>query len=180
MWSRGWSAWSARVLLVTFSTSGVTGCVSARVARVTPGAVQGGTGVLEVRVFDDRADEDRSAVTGRRIVSELWRLDGTPRLVHTSHEPRYALAGLETGRYELRVEQQLDEQGTTHRLPSADNASFLLAAGDAIVAHVVLKHPRRALIGLAIGAGVALAVGITLFLVNQTISLTAWSSAGGG
>jgi hypothetical protein len=54
------------------------------------------------------------------------------------------------------------------------HASLSLAAGDAIVAQVVLKHPRRALIGLAIGAGVALVVGARLFVINQTIAITAW------
>jgi len=95
-------------------------------------------------------------------------------LVYSSAEPRWSIEGLSVGRFELRAERYLDQHGATQKLRSTDHVRFTLMAGDRATAHVVVEHPKKLLIGLAIGAGVALLVGMTLFVVNQTIAITAW------
>jgi len=166
--------WPARALLVAFCGTTSGGCVSVRVSEVRPGAAPAGQCALAVSVFETRDAERSGALSSRRVVTELWRLDGQSELVHSSAEPRWSIDGLAAGRFELRADTYLDEDGTAHELSSTDHVRFALMAGDRATAHVVLKHPRRVLIGLAIGAGVALVVGTTLFVVNQTIAITSW------
>ena len=174
MLARRHLSWPARMLVVTLCGTTSGACVSVRVSKVKPGAVPAGACTLEVSVYETRDAERSGVLAARRVVTELWRLDGTPELVYSSAEPHWSVEGLAVGRFELRAEKYTDERGATRKLDSTDHTRFTLISGDHATAHVVLKHPKRALIGLAIGAGVAMVVGLTLFIVNVTTAITAW------
>jgi hypothetical protein len=58
-------------------------------------------------------------------------------------------------------------------MASSDDVEFALGPGDKVLVEVVLKHPKRVLVGAGVGAGVVV-VAATVILVVLVGAMTAW------
>lgn len=151
-----------------------SGCVSVDATLSPPTSEAAASASVNVTIFDTRAARDSGVPTGRRVVAELWRLGGGKReLVRSVVGALWSQDGLPPARYEVRVEHELGEDGTPRRLRSRDHARFTLAAGQSAEVTVVLRHPRRALVGGSVATGVVIVVGVTVLIVEIVMALTA-------
>ena len=156
----------------------IGGAASSACTSVGVGAVEmrgpGAGGVVEVRVFDTPRARRANTVSARRILCELWRGQaGAGELVSESAEPRWIATDLPPGTYAVRAARSVDADGTVHRLPSKDTATFAVAPGELVRVDVVLHHPRRVLVGSAIGFG-AVAVATTVGLIIVLGAMSGW------
>ena len=159
-----------RSVLAVTSLVFLGGCVSVRTSK-TPGAAAGsGTGTVVVRVYDRVADRDARVLSRRHAVTELLRDE---RRVHATDEPAWQLSDVPPGRYRIQVARRLDETGRERRMASSDDVTFELGPSEEVLVEVVLKHPKRVLVGAGVGAGVVVtAVTVALFVLVG--AMTAW------
>jgi hypothetical protein len=73
----------------------------------------------------------------------------------------------------VQVERRIDQTGREQRMASSDDVEFTLAAGDEVLVEVVLRHPKRVLVGTGVGVGVVV-VAATVALVVLIGAMTAW------
>jgi len=162
-----------RVVLALAGVALLGGCVSVRASRVESAAPGSDTATVAVRVFDSVDDRDAGALSHRRAVTELLRDEQVWTLVHATDEPAWQRADLPPGRYRVQVERRIDETGRERRLASSDDVEFTLGAGDEVLVEVVLKHPKRVLVGTGVGVGIVV-VASTVALVVLIGAMTAW------
>jgi hypothetical protein len=93
--------------------------------------------------------------------------------VHATDEPAWQLSELPPGRYRVQVERRIDETGHERRLASSDDVEFVLGPGDEVLVEVVLKHPKRVVVGTGVGVGV-MVLAATVTLVVLIGAMTAW------
>ena len=163
----------ARVVLALAGVAFLWGCVSVRASKVEGAAADSVTGSVVVRVYDRVDDRDAGVLSRRRAVTELFRDERGWTLVHATDEPAWQLSELPRGRYRVQVERRIDETGRERRMASSDDVEFALGPGDKVLVEVVLKHPKRVLVGTGVGAGVV-AVAVTVTLVVLVGAMTAW------
>jgi len=145
-------------------------CVSVRASKVEGAAAESGTATVVVRVYDSVNDRDAQVLSSRHAVTELLRDE---LRVHATDEPAWPLSDLPPGRYRVLVEHRVDETGHEQRMASSDDVTFELGAGEEVLVEVVLKHPKRVLVGAGIGAGVVV-VAATVALIVLVGAMTAW------
>lgn len=162
-----------RVVLVLAGVAFLGGCVSVRASRVEAAAPGSDTATVAVRVYDSVDDRDAGVLSRRRAITELLRDERGWTPVHATDEPAWQLSDLPRGRYRVQVERRIDETGRERRLASSDDVEFTLGAGDEVLVEVVLKHPKRALVGTGVGVGVVV-VAFTVALVVLIGAMTAW------
>lgn len=162
-----------RVVLALAGVASLGGCVSVRASRVEGAAPGSDTATVAVRVYDSVDDRDAGVLSRRRAVTELLRDEQVWTLVHETDEPAWQRADLPPGRYRVQVERRIDETGRERRLASSDDVEFTLGPGDEVHVEVVLKHPKRALVGTGVGVGVVV-VASTVALVVLIGAMTAW------
>jgi hypothetical protein len=159
-----------RFVLAVAGVAFLGGCVSVRASKA-PGAVAGsGTATVVVRVYDRVDDRDARVLSRRHAVTELLRDE---RRVHATDEPAWQLSELPPGRYRVRVERRIDETGHEQRMASSDDVTFELGPGEEVLVEVVLKHPKRVLVGTGVGAGIVV-VAATVTLVILVGAMIAW------
>jgi hypothetical protein len=162
-----------RVVLALAGVAFLGGCVSVRASRVATAAAGSGTATVTVRVYDSVDDRDAGVLSRRRAVAELLRDEQVWTPVHATDEPAWQLSDLPPGHYRVQVERRIDETGREQRMASSDDVEFEVGPGDKVLVEVVLKHPKRALVGAGVGAGVV-AVVLTVTLVVLVGAMTAW------
>ncbi len=162
-----------RVVLALAGVAFLGGCVSVRASRVEAAAPGSDTATVVVRVYDHVDDRDAGVLSRRRAVTELLRDEQGWKRVHATDEPAWQLSELPHGRYRVQVERRIDETGHERRMASSDDVEFALGPGDKVLVEVVLKHPKRALVGAGVGAGVVV-VAVTVLLVVLVGAMTAW------
>jgi hypothetical protein len=163
----------SRVVLALAGIALLGGCVSVRASRVEAAAPGSDTATVEVRVYDSVDDRDAGVLSRRRAVTELLREERGWTPVHGTDQPDWQLSELPGGRYRVQVERRIDETGRERRLASSDDVEFALSPGDKVLVEVVLKHPKRVLVGTGVGVGVAV-LAATVTLVVLIGAMTAW------
>jgi hypothetical protein len=166
-------SWVGRAVLALAGSALLGGCVSVSASKIAGAAAASGPATVDVRVYDSVDDRDAGVLSRRRAVTELLRDDRGWQPVHATTEPAWQRADLPPGRYRVQVERRVDETGRERRMASSDDVEFALGPGDEVHVDVVLKHPKRALVGAGVGAGVAL-VAATVTLVVLVAAMTAW------
>jgi len=159
-----------RFVLAVASVMVLARCVSVRASKATGAAAGSGTATVVVRVYDRVDDRDARVLSRRHAVTELLRDE---RRVHATDEPAWQLSELPPGRYRVQVERRIDETGREQRMASSDDVTFELGPGEEVLVEVVLKHPKRVLVGAGVGAGIMVAA-VTLTLVVLVGAMTAW------
>jgi hypothetical protein len=162
-----------RVVLALAGVAFLGGCVSVRASRVEGAAPGSDTATVAVRVYDSVDDRDAGVLSSRRAVTELSRDERGWTLVRATDEPAWQLSDLPRGRYRVQVERRIDQTGREQRMASSDDVEFTLAAGDEVLVEVVLRHPKRVLVGTGVGVGVVV-VAATVALVVLIGAMTAW------
>lgn len=162
-----------RAVLALAGSALLGGCVSVSASKIEGAAAASGPATVDVRVYDSVDDRDAGVLSRRRAVTELLRDDRGWQPVHATAEPAWQRADLPPGRYRVQVERRVDESGREQRMGSSDDVEFTVAPGDRVLVDVVLKHPKRALVGAGVGVGVALAAA-TVTLVVLVAAMTAW------
>lgn len=142
------------------------GCASeARRPQPATRSRVGGTGSLEVRVFENRDDARRDLTAHRAVVTELYRLDGQARvLVRRVAEARWSLSGLTPGRYQLRVELPAERDGEAGWQAAAHVRDLTIHAGESTTADVMLSGGggRGRNVALWVATGTLVLVGMIL------------------
>ncbi len=160
------------LLLIAATATG--GCVSVRARSAEPVAGQGSLGSVEVNIYDTASARKSGVRSARSIVSELLRREGYRKIdAREFREACWTAADLPPGTYTVRVRHRFDEHGTKHRLLSSDQATFVLAGGERVRVDVVLSHPKRVLVGTAVGVGVVAVLAIVLINI---INISVWGN----
>ena len=162
-----------RVVLALVGVAFQGGCVSVRASRMEGAAPGSDTATVAVRVYDSVDDRDAGVLSRRRAITELLRDERGWTRVHATDEPAWQLCELQRGRYRVQVKRRIDETGRERRMASSDDVEFALGPGDKVLVEVVLKHPKRVLVGAGVGAGVVV-VAATVILVVLVGAMTAW------
>ncbi len=162
-----------RFVLALAGVAFLGGCVSVQVSKVRGPAAGSGTATVAVRVYDRVDDRDAGVLSRRQALTELLRDEHGWTRVHVTDEPAWRLSDLLPGRYRVQVERRIDETGHERRMASSDEVEFVLGTGEEVLVEVVLKHPKRVLVGAGVGAGVVL-VAVTVALVVLVGAMTAW------
>ena len=149
------------------------GCATEIHLRQSAGVVEGGGGGrLLVRVFESRSDRSHDLSTHRRVVAELYRVEGNAeKLVREEKEPCWSVPDLAPGDYVLQVGRWVDDKGVVQKLRHSQDEAFVIRANETTVADVVLRDPRKAWIGVGIGVGVVVGVAIVNSQINRSMSL---------
>ena len=149
------------------------GCATEIHLRQSAGVVEGGgSGRLLVRVYESRSDRSHDLSTHRRVVAELYRVEGkAEKLVREEREPRWSVPDLPPGDYVLQVGRWVDDAGVVQKLRHSQAEAFVIRANETTVADVVLRDPRKAWIGVGIGVGVVVGVAIVNSQINRSMSL---------
>lgn len=142
------------------------GCAS-EARRPQPAAASraGGTGSLEMSVFENRDDARHDLTAHRTVITELYRVDGQARmLVRRVTEPRWTLSGLAPGRYELRAALPADGDDEARPQPAAYVRDLTIHAGESTTADVVLSGGSRRgrTVALWVATGTLVLVGLIL------------------
>ncbi len=162
--NKAWRAATAGALaaaLVPWSSGCVTGFHVTAAGAEVPGI---GGGTVEVRVYDNGSARNRGALSARKVTIELVARDARPeKIVQTGDAASWSVAGLEPGRYELRVwwPDAKDAAGTARPV----RKRLVVAAGQATAADVVLRDGGKTWLGVAIG----------VVVVVGAIYLSGWS-----
>jgi hypothetical protein len=149
------------------------GCVSVHASRVEDATPGRETATVVVCVYDSVDDRGSGLLSRRHAVTELLRDEQGWARVHSTDEAAWQRSDLPPGRYRVQVERRIDEHGHERRLASSDDVEFVLGPGDEVLVEVVLKHPKRALVGTGVGIGVVV-VAATVTLVVLIGAMTAW------
>ncbi len=133
-----------------------SGCVTGFHVRAAGAEAAGiGGGTVEVRVYDNGSARSRGALSSRKVAIELVARDARPeKVVHTGDAASWSVAGLEPGRYELRVWWPDAKDATGWARPVRKR--LVVAAGQATAADVVLRDGGKTCLGVAIGVGVVI------------------------
>ncbi len=169
---------SVSVALLVALAPWCTGCATEIQLRRSGVAARGeGNGRLLVRVFENRSERRREFSTRLRVVSELYRVEGTARkLVREEKEPRWAASDLPPGEYELQVNRWIDDQGNLQTLPFKYKGKFAIRANETAMADVVLGDAYNGWVKVVIGAAVV--VGLAYFLGHE--AMEGWRPLAGG
>lgn len=117
-----------------------------------------GNGRLLVRVFDNGSARRHEISTRRRVVTELYRVEGkSNNLVHQDSEARWSISDLPPGDYVLQVSSQIDDRGNPQALPSTYKDAFAIRANETTMADVVLSGGSKVWVKVAVVVVVAVA-----------------------
>jgi len=129
-------------------------CSSCVSVRALPPALAGDAkagATVRVRIYETTGARKSGLHTVRTVISELWREEGRDYvLVREAREAEWTAAELPPGRFRVNVDRWVDGNGNEQRLASSDRVTFTVAGGERVDVEVVLKHPRRVVIGVVI------------------------------
>ncbi len=151
--NQAWRAATAVALAVAL-VPWSSGCATGFHVRAAGAEVPGiGGGTVEVRVYDNGSTRNRGTLSSRKVAIELVARDARPeKVVHTGDAASWSVAGLEPGRYELRVWWPDAKDATGRARPVRKR--LVVAAGQATAADVVLRDAGKTWLFVAIGVGV--------------------------
>jgi hypothetical protein len=117
-----------------------------------------GNGRLVVRVFENASARRREIGTRRRVVTELYRVEGKSKnLVHQDSEARWSISDLPPGDYVLQVTTWTDDRGQAQARPSTYKDAFVVRANETTMADVVLDDSSKVWVKVAVGVVVVVA-----------------------
>ena len=165
------------VALLVALTPWCLGCATEVHLQRSGVAVAGaGNGRLVVRVFENASARRHEISTRRRVVTELYRVEGKSNtLVHQDSEARWSISDLPPGDYVLQVNSQIDDRGNPQALPSTHKDAFVVRANETAMADVVLNDSRKVWVKVAVG--VVVVVGLGFWLGHE--AMKDWHPIGG-
>ncbi len=136
------------------------GCATEIHVRQAPtGAATPSGGLVQVRVFDNRSDRARDAVSQKDVATELVRVEGASEtLVREGEEPRWSLAGLAPGPYVLRATRCVDQRGVAREGFRPVEVRLSVRERATTYADIVLEDPTNAWISIVAAAVLAYAI----------------------
>lgn len=135
-----------------------------------------GNGRLLVRVFENASDRRREVSTRRRVVTELYRVEGKPnKLVRQASEARWSISDLSPGDYVLQADSWIDDQGNAQALPFKFKTAFVLHANETAMADVVLNDSSKVWVKVAVWVAVGVAVlAVAMLSVRHNMESQHW------
>lgn len=153
------------------------GCATEiRLQRSVVAVAGDGNGRLLVRVFENRSERRREVSTHRKVLAELYRIEGkSSKLVRQQSDPRWSVSGLPPGDYVLQVNSWIDDQGKAQTLPSKFHKAFVIRANETAMADVVLNDSSK--VGVKVAVGAVAVVGLGFWLGHE--AMKDWHPLGG-
>jgi hypothetical protein len=153
------------------------GCATEiRLQRSAVAVAGDGNGRLLVRVFENASERRRGVSTRRRVVTELYRVEGkSNRLVHQDSEARWSVSDLPPGDYMLQVNSWVDDQGNAQALPSKFKEAFVIRPNETAMADVVLSGGSKVWGKVAVWVAVGVAVlAVAMLSVRHEMESQHW------
>jgi hypothetical protein len=158
------------VALLTALAPWCLGCATEiRLQRSAVAVAGDGNGRLLVRVFENRSERRREVSTHRKVLAELYRVEGkSSKLVRQESESRWSVSDLPPGDYVLQVNSWIDDQGNAQALPSSFQKTFVIRANETAMADVVLNDSSKVWVKVAVG--VVVVVAAAFWSVHEEMS----------